>query len=359
MITSNLIDDLYRHDIWANGRILQLAEGLTDEQLDEPREMGFGSLRATLFHILAAEEIWLERCEGQPWRPFSFEPQGTSLIQIGGRLRAVAQRRSELIDRERASQWQREVTFQDSKRNEYVQRLDNLLVHVANHGVHHRAQALHYLKQFGHTVPVGLDFLVFKLAYSNVTQDAAATEAMRQYGLEVDREPGLQVAFNPVEIQRLYAYHDWGNQRLLEVAATLDDAALDRDFGIGPGSIRKTFLHLFGTEPWWLKNWAGDLGMFEQPAADMPLQQLKESWSDVAQQRNAFISQLDQERASQIVSMLVGGPPLKFRIIDSLIQICLHGTHHRAQLTNMLRHSGVQPPGLDYVGWIRDSNPTR
>ena len=42
----------------------------------------------------------------------------------------------------------------------------------------------------------------------------------------------------------------------------------------------------------------------------------------------------------------------RFRIIESLVQICAHGTHHRAQLINMLRHSGVTAPALDYGAWV-------
>jgi uncharacterized damage-inducible protein DinB len=66
MKTTTIIEDLYSANEWAWQRIFLLCDGLSDEQLDAPREMGLGSLRATLFHILTAEQIWLER-----WRPAS------------------------------------------------------------------------------------------------------------------------------------------------------------------------------------------------------------------------------------------------------------------------------------------------
>ena len=59
-----IIDDLYLFNSWANARVLALCEGLPDSQLDEPRELGFGSLRNTVFHILTTEEIWFERWTG-------------------------------------------------------------------------------------------------------------------------------------------------------------------------------------------------------------------------------------------------------------------------------------------------------
>ena len=32
--------------------------------------------------------------------------------------------------------------------------------------------------------------------------------------------------------------------------------------------------------------------------------------------------------------------------------VLVHGTHHRAQLINMLRHSGATAPALDYGAWV-------
>ena len=145
------MNDLYAYNDWANGKVLSLCEGLTDEQLDAPREMGFGTLRATLFHILTAEIIWMERWQGVAWRPFPTDPQGASLADIRDGLRDVADRRSKLIAAHASDQWNQRVKYQDSKQDDYEQDLFPLLLHVANHGVHHRAQALNYLKQYDRT----------------------------------------------------------------------------------------------------------------------------------------------------------------------------------------------------------------
>jgi uncharacterized damage-inducible protein DinB len=354
MTTVSMIDDLYRFNNWANGRVLGLCNGLTDEQLDQPRDMGFGSLRATIFHILAAEEIWLERWAGSPWRPFPFEPDGLSVNLIAERLNRVSERRKELIEQERASHWGRQVTYLDSKRVEGTRRLNDLLVHVANHSVHHRAQALHYLKQFGRTVPVGLDYLLYKLAYPTFKQDVEVVTNMRNYGLEVESGVGSQIDYQADDIQDYFAYHDWASETLLNAASALDEQALDRDFGMGPGSLRKTFQHLADVEPFWMKNWGVPLTMPQPSTVDGFIPKLKETSADIAAQRNAFIAQLDETKASQMVLVAFGGPPMRFRVVESLIQICEHGTHHRAQISNMLRQSGIQPPATDYSKWIHD-----
>lgn len=67
----DLIDSQYAYTDWANAKVLSLCTGLSDAQLDRSKEMGFGTLRATLFHILAADTIWLERLAGPALASFS------------------------------------------------------------------------------------------------------------------------------------------------------------------------------------------------------------------------------------------------------------------------------------------------
>src|SRR5262249_25457136 len=147
----------------------------------EPREMGFGSLRNTVFHILAAEEIWLERWTAVPWRPFPVDAKGLSIPEIGHRLEHVAGKRQTLIDSERSDDWQRICEYKDSKGNPYRNRLDGLLLHVANHGIHHRAQALNFLKHCGRTVAGGLDYIFFRFAKPNIVQEPGTLESMRKF----------------------------------------------------------------------------------------------------------------------------------------------------------------------------------
>ena len=205
---NSILDDLYRYNSWANDRIFALCEGLFDGQLDERREMGFGTLRNTMFHVLAAEETWLQRWTTLPSRPFPMEAQGLSLGEISRRLKQVAADRQSLMDRERPEGLQRICSYKDSKGNSYSNRLEGLLLHVANHGIHHRAQALSFLKRLGRTVPGGLDYTFFRLAKPNVRQDAATVEAMRQFGLEVDTGSSPAVAWDAKLIRKYFAYGD-------------------------------------------------------------------------------------------------------------------------------------------------------
>ena len=349
-----IIDDLYRYNSWANERVVALCDGLPDAQLDEPREMGFGSLRNTVFHILTAEEIWLERWTAVPWRPFPIDAGGLSIREIGQRLERVASERQALIERERPTGWQRICEYKDSKGNAHRNRLDGLLLHVANHGTHHRAQALNFLKRFGRTVPGGLDFIFFRFAKPNVAQESATVESMRKFGLEVATGSSAPVPWEPAVIRDYFAYGDWCNDRVLEPAAPLDAAALDRDFGMGLGTIRKTALHIADAERWWLQNWTTGPSPFPKASHTTSIADLRGQWTQLRADRNSFIDSLDDSSAQRVVTALAGPLSMRLPVIESLVQLCGHGTHHRAQLINMLRHSGVVAPGCDYLVWLRE-----
>jgi len=353
MNTVSMVEDLYRANDWAREKLFRLCDGLTDEQLDRPRELGLGSLRATLFHVLAADEIWLDRWTNAPSRPFPLDPAGIPLAEIEQRLKDVSNRRQQLIDRERANGWSRVVAYRDMRGNEHARQLDGLLLHVANHTIHHRAQALNYLKEFGRTAAVGIEYLFYKLAWPSVPQEAETIEARRKQGIEVATGPGVEVVWDREFMQRYFAFHDWAVARALDLATPLSDADLDRDWNMGLGRIRKTLTHLHDVEPFWLANWR-DGEPFTRTADGASLVQLRHSWAEAAKQRNVLVASLDAAGANRVIAISFGGPAMKFRVAESMLQICVHGTHHRAQLINMLRSSGVAPPAFDLAVWLKE-----
>ncbi len=349
----SILEDLYRHNRWATDKVLALCDGLTDEQLDRPLDLGFGSLRNTLFHMQFSEEIWLERWTGKPWRAFSYSAGGLPLAEIAARMARVEQDRQAYFERERVDGMSRTCDFQDSKQNPYSNRLSDLALHVANHGIHHRAQALHYLKQFDRKAAVGLDYLFYRLARPYVRQEAATVETMRRYGLEIASGESPAVEWNGPLIERYFEYNDWANQKLFELAAPLPTDAIERDFGMGMGSIRKTILHVFDAERFWVNNWTAGQINFDRLPETTTFAQVEAMWPATIARRSQFISEQNGESANELQAVSFGGPPIRIPRVESIIQVCGHGTHHRAQLLNMLRRSGVAVPNIDVIFWLR------
>lgn len=348
----SLIEDLYRYNDWANARVFAMCLDLTQAQLDETREIGFGSLRNTLFHILTAEQIWLERWQVVSWRPFPTDSMGMGLDDIEAQFKQIAQARQQMIGSERATKWKRVVNYKDSRGTEFSNPLDLLLLHVVNHSIYHRAQALNLLKSLGRTVPIGLDYIFYKLARPTLEQDSASLASCRSVGLEIASGLGRIALWNHELVERYYAYHDWGTDQVLDIAAGASDDQLDRDFDIGPGSIRKTLMHALQVEEFW---WSSLQEPPTKPCESPPsgVGEMRDRWNDLRLQRNAFIASLDGTTAQRVISVAPAGEPLKVRVLEALVQVAGHGTHHRAQLVNMLRHSQLAVPSVDVVDWYR------
>jgi uncharacterized damage-inducible protein DinB len=54
----------FEHSAWANERVLEVCEGLSDEQLDDRGGASYGSIRETLLHILSSEQSYVRRAGG-------------------------------------------------------------------------------------------------------------------------------------------------------------------------------------------------------------------------------------------------------------------------------------------------------
>lgn len=352
-----MLQAYYDYHAWAMGRLLRICDGLTDEELDAPREIGMGSLRATLFHILAAEQFWMKRWKGQPTGAFPLDPAGISLAVLESGFEEAAGERRRLMELEAKTNFARKVRYTHANGVTYEQKIGDLLLHVCNHAIHHRAQALFILKGFGRTVPVGLDYSFYKIAHPSTPQRAEAIAAMREYGLEVDQAPSGQVPFEKKRIEDYFAYGDWAMSQLIMTARGLDPAKLetwlDTEFDMGAGTPRKTLLHLLEAEQWWLKNWTRGPSSPDEAPAGASLDEIERRWNENLPQRNAFISTLDSRGAQRVVTVEIVGLQIDWRVMESLLQLCCHGTHHRAQFLNMLRRSGAEPPKIDYVVWLR------
>ena len=55
---------LYAYNRWASERMFAALEKLSDEKLSAVAISSFPSLRESVFHILAAEWLWLKRWKG-------------------------------------------------------------------------------------------------------------------------------------------------------------------------------------------------------------------------------------------------------------------------------------------------------
>lgn len=144
----DLLDRMLQHDAWTTARLLDCARGLCDDQLDQRFEFGHASVRATFIHIIQNLCTWTDLMSGSvhpsPW--IAPDAPIASLIEY----QREASDRLYRLGREIADQGRLNETFVDTLDSPPRRKsFGGGLLHLATHGMHHRAQLLIMLRQLG------------------------------------------------------------------------------------------------------------------------------------------------------------------------------------------------------------------
>jgi uncharacterized damage-inducible protein DinB len=152
----DLLDRLLGHDAWTTTQVLAAAAHLTDAQLDQAFDVGHGSVRATLEHLIDNVETWTDLLAERPRRltAQAAAPRPSTLAPPS--VAALAQRYAAAA----ADFGQQARACRDANRLDatYMDVLDHppraksvggTLLHVLTHNHQHRAELLHLLQRLG------------------------------------------------------------------------------------------------------------------------------------------------------------------------------------------------------------------
>jgi uncharacterized damage-inducible protein DinB len=145
----DFLDRLLGHDAWTTRQLLERCEGLTDEQLDRPFDIGHRTVRATLWHMIRNVEAWAALMNGEPVRARSTQSEDLSVAAMKLRLDGA------VTDLARAA---RAVAARNGWDERFLDSLDDppaeksyggAIAHVITHNMHHRAHLLYMLRKLG------------------------------------------------------------------------------------------------------------------------------------------------------------------------------------------------------------------
>lgn len=162
MTQLEMVRELFLYDDWANDRVLQAASSLTDEQLDRSIDMGCGSLRRTLMHMLCAEQVWVQRWQGHGETPWPDEKERAAIPAMVDRFHKARDVRTAFLRDLRDDALGREIEYRDSFGGLFVAKLGDMILQLCNHSTHHRAQAVNMIRRVGGKPPE-LDYLYWRL----------------------------------------------------------------------------------------------------------------------------------------------------------------------------------------------------
>jgi len=159
-VTPSYFQTLYDYHYWANQRILTQVEKVSDADFIKPLSKGYGSLRATLVHMIAAEGVWSTRLLGESPLAMLREADLPTLAAIRARWSEVQVKFRTLIAEMTDAELQRVVEYKNTRGEPFSRPVWQVLAQVANHGTQHRAEAAAMLTDLGFS-PGNLDLTIY------------------------------------------------------------------------------------------------------------------------------------------------------------------------------------------------------
>lgn len=151
-----------RYNAWANRRLYDSCLTLPPGEAERSRPSFFGSIVATLNHLLVADRIWFGRIEGVDYGArrldeilyAALEPLYAAREDFDAHIIAV----TDAWDDRRLMQPLRYTTTTGAA---FEQPLHQVMAHVFNHQTHHRGQVHDMLSQCAGIAPPPLDLLYY------------------------------------------------------------------------------------------------------------------------------------------------------------------------------------------------------
>ena len=159
-----------------------------------------------------------------------------------------------------------------------------------------------------------------------------------------------------VEIQELFDYNAWANDRVLRAAGRLSPEQFTAPAQASFGSLRGTLVHLLSAEwTWRMRCSAGISPDALLDEASFPtFAVLQARFAHEAQQMHDFVAGLDDAALDGRVRYTsTRGTPFETPLWQVLLHVVNHGTQFRSEAGVVLTTFGASPGDLDLIAFLR------
>ena len=161
------------------------------------------------------------------------------------------------------------------------------------------------------------------------------------------------------EIQQLFDYNAWANDRVLQAAARLTPEQFTAPAPVSFGSLRGTLVHLLSAEwIWRMRCSAGISSDALLDDASFPtVDALRARFVLEAAQLRRFVAGLDDAALDRRVRYTnTKGTPFETPLWQVLLHVVNHGTQFRSEAAVVLTTFGASPGDLDLIGFLREKD---
>ncbi len=159
------------------------------------------------------------------------------------------------------------------------------------------------------------------------------------------------------DIQLLYEYDRWANNRVLQSVSALSSEQFTRDLGGSFRSVRDTVVHIIGGEWGWLKYWKEPSpnsaflaalrtrreALFSRGAFPN-VNAVRLKWAEVEKEQVEFVNRVTNESLEAMVPFR----DTQVKLAQLMQHLANHSTYHRGQVALMMRQLNAEPLATDF-----------
>ena len=167
------------------------------------------------------------------------------------------------------------------------------------------------------------------------------------------------------DIQLLYEYDRWANNRALQAVSALAPEQFMRDLGGSFRSVRDTLVHIIGGEWIWVAYWKEPFhsatllpelrrkrdALFN-PDAFPNVAAVRSKWAEVEKEQAEFVARVTNEDLEKMLPFRT----TQIRLAHLMQHLANHSTYHRGQIALMMRQLGAEPLATDFHVFLMEDN---
>ena len=155
-----LLQQYAAYNTWANKRIVETANQLSEEQINKEIVSSFPSVYKTVLHMMEVENVWWQRLQlveqttPPGWFTGNFAELSKKLIELSQQWESWVQNAND-------ANINHVFAWYNFKKEYFKEPVYKMLVHLFNHQTSHRGQLITMFRQLGVDKIPPTDFIVF------------------------------------------------------------------------------------------------------------------------------------------------------------------------------------------------------
>lgn len=162
-----LIADYTEYNLWANTRICSFCTQVDEALLDKKFDSSFPTIKLTLQHIWAAENIYYNRFHGLPTNNLDAEVFKGDFNALQEGILAQSGKLREFYHSLTDEKIEQLIKYTNTAGAEISLPLSEIMLHCVNHSTYHRGQLINLLRRVGFKDFISNDLITYYLEREN------------------------------------------------------------------------------------------------------------------------------------------------------------------------------------------------